>query len=104
MAGGDRLRRIEDGEVPADDLVGGVLVDALGAGVPRGDAPVGVEHEDGVVGDAVDDAAKAVGVLRGLVAAGRGRQDRGALAGHNTVIGLFCSRVPELLNTPRTWQ
>jgi len=43
------LGRVEDTEVPADDLGGGVPLDASGAGVPAHHVPVGIEHEDRVV-------------------------------------------------------
>src|SRR6185436_14102489 len=52
--------RIKPREVLADDLVGAVALDALGAGVP-GDHPArGIEHEDGVVPDAVHHQAEAL--------------------------------------------
>ena len=40
---------IENGEVLADDLLCRIPIDALGALIPAGDTPFGVEHEDGVV-------------------------------------------------------
>jgi hypothetical protein len=46
--------------VLADDLVGAVAVDALGAGVPGGDVALRIEHEDRVVEDAVDELAVAL--------------------------------------------
>jgi hypothetical protein len=52
LRGEERLVR------PPDDLVGPVALDALRPGVPRGDAPVDVEAEDGVVRDAHDEAAE----------------------------------------------
>src|SRR5204862_113362 len=52
--------RIERGEVRTEDLVGAVAFDALGAGIPARDAPVRVEHEDGVVSNALDQQAEAV--------------------------------------------
>ena len=51
---------IEAREVLADDLVGAVALDALGAGVPGRDVAVGVEHEDRVVLDALDQQAEAL--------------------------------------------
>ncbi len=45
------LRRVESGEVLADDFVGGVALDLLGAGVPVRHDALGIQHEDGVVGD-----------------------------------------------------
>ena len=53
------LLGIEPAEVLADDLGRRVLVDALRAHVPVGDVAVRVEHEDRVVGDALDHHAKA---------------------------------------------
>src|SRR5205807_7828007 len=46
-------------EVATDDLVGLVPLDPLGAQVPRGDVTGGVEHEDGVVADALDQETEA---------------------------------------------
>ncbi len=37
----------------ADDLRGRIALDPLGAGVPGGNAAVRIEHEDGIVLDAV---------------------------------------------------
>ena len=70
LVGGDleRARRlaalllllgIEAAEVLADDFRRRVLVDALRAHVPVGDVAVAIEHEDRVIGDALDDHAKA---------------------------------------------
>ena len=59
-----RLRRIEGREVLADDLVGGVALDALGAGVPGRDVAVRIEHEDRVVLHALDQQAEALLALR----------------------------------------
>jgi hypothetical protein len=42
----------------AGDLVGRVAFDALGAGVPIGHDAVGIDHVDGVIGDAVDERAE----------------------------------------------
>ena len=50
---------IEAAEVLADDFRRRVLVDALRAHVPVGDVAVLIEHEDRVIGDALDDHAKA---------------------------------------------
>ena len=44
----------------ADDLVGRVALDPLGPGVPGGDVAVGVEHEDRVVPDALDQEPEAL--------------------------------------------
>ena len=46
--------------MPADDLLGRVALDALGARVPARDPALGVEHEDGVVPDALDQQAEAL--------------------------------------------
>jgi hypothetical protein len=40
-----------------DDLGGRVALEALGSGVPAQDVPVGVEREDGVVANALDEQA-----------------------------------------------
>ena len=70
LVGGDleRARRlaalplllgVEAAEMLADDLGRRVLVDALRARVPVGDVAVRIEHEDRVVGDALDEQPKA---------------------------------------------
>jgi hypothetical protein len=46
--------------VLADDLVGFVPLDALGAKVPGRDVPAGVEDEDRIVLDALDEQAKTI--------------------------------------------
>ena len=43
---------VEDRDVPADDLVGRVALDPLGAGVPADDLARGVEHDQRIVDDA----------------------------------------------------
>ena len=48
---------VEDREVLPDDLLGLIALDALGPFVPGGDIALGVEHEDGVVLDALDQEA-----------------------------------------------
>src|SRR5262249_27110590 len=53
------LRHVESGEVLAQDLSGGIAVEALGPRVPAGHDAAGIEHEEGVVGDALDQHAKA---------------------------------------------
>ncbi len=71
--------RIKDGEVPADDFVRPITLEALGAGVPAENVPFAVEGEDGVVSHAVDkqsveasrfigDAADSQSGARGLIA------------------------------------
>src|SRR4029079_11767733 len=59
LAGSDVLFGIEGGEVAPDDLGRAIALDALRAGVPGRDVAVGIEHEDGVVADAVDELAHA---------------------------------------------
>jgi hypothetical protein len=49
MSALDILIGVEDREVLSDDLLGLVALDALGSLVPGGDAPFGIEHDDGVV-------------------------------------------------------
>src|SRR5690606_30057831 len=49
-----RGRRIERGEMPADDLPGRVALDALGAQVPGADVAGGVEDEHRVVAGLLD--------------------------------------------------
>src|SRR6185295_7300413 len=63
-----RLGRIELAEVLPDDLRSAVSLDQLGAGVPRCHPAVGVEHEDGVVLDALHQKAKALLALLRLAA------------------------------------
>src|ERR1019366_8842045 len=63
LAGRDLFWRVEDREVPSDDLGRLVTVHPPGAGVPRGDDAVHVEHEDAVVHDALDEQAEAVRAL-----------------------------------------
>ena len=69
-AGG--LGRVEAREMLSDDLVGAVALDALGADVPGADAAVHVQHEDGVVLDALHQETKALGVLRVALLHGAG--------------------------------
>src|SRR5215212_3865953 len=59
----DVLFCVEDREVLDDYLVFVVAVDALGPGVPGGDAPLGVEHEDGVILYPVDQEPEALYAL-----------------------------------------
>ena len=51
----DVLARVERREVPADDLLGSVALDPLGAQVPARDVAVGIETEDGVVAHRPDE-------------------------------------------------
>ncbi len=48
------LRRVEAREMLADNLVGLIALEAPGARIPAGDMPLGIEHVDGIVGDALD--------------------------------------------------
>ena len=69
----DILLREEAREVLAQNLIGGVALDALAAGVPGHDVAVAVEQIDGVVADALDDGAQL------LVVAAQGLQRRALL-------------------------
>ena len=52
----------------ADDVLGGVALDALGAGVPVGHDAAGIEHIDGVVDHALNQHAEtALAIDQGLV-------------------------------------
>jgi hypothetical protein len=42
----------------ANDLIGGIALDARGAGVPIGNDAAGIDHENGVVGDALHQQAE----------------------------------------------
>jgi hypothetical protein len=83
---GDRSRREEPRVVRADDLVGGVALDALGTRVPGADVADRVEHVDRVIPDRVDERAVVLlavrqrllgdaGALRGLARSGREDRD-----------------------------
>src|SRR5262249_39205683 len=50
---------VEPAEMLPDNFRRGVLVNALRPHVPVGDVTAAVEHEDRVIGDALDDRAKA---------------------------------------------
>src|ERR1019366_2766976 len=68
LAGSPVLRRIEDREVLADDLVRLVALGVPRARVPRRDVAARVEHEDRVVGDRVDEKVKALlGSVQGVL-------------------------------------
>ena len=58
-----RFGRVEAGEVAADDFIGAVALESLGAGVPGQDLPLRVEHEDRVVAHALDEQAKHVAAV-----------------------------------------
>src|SRR5215204_1153238 len=60
MSAPDVLIGVEDREMLPDDLLGLVALDALSSKVPCCDVPIGVEHEDGVVLDALDQEAEAL--------------------------------------------
>ena len=64
---GDVLLRVEDGEVPADDLILRVAVDRLRTGVPGHDAAVWIQHEDRVV-DRAGDQQSELPILRHPIA------------------------------------
>src|SRR5215468_7175409 len=53
FSGGNVIRRIEGGEVFADDLLSRVTFDFLRTGVPGDDIAVGVQQVDGVLFDAI---------------------------------------------------
>ena len=57
----------------ADDLVGAVALEALGAGVPGQDMPLRVEHEDRVVAHALDEQPEALLALQQTLRVGRGK-------------------------------
>jgi hypothetical protein len=61
------LRRIEHGQMLADDLLGRVALDALRSDVPGGDPPVDVQHEDRVFAHALHQQAEAFLALAQLV-------------------------------------
>ena len=52
------LAGVKGREMPADDLVWLIALEALGAGVPARDVAGGVEHVDGVIGDCADQQAE----------------------------------------------
>ncbi len=54
------LGRVEQREMPADDLAGGVALDRFGPGVPVRDRALRVEHVDRVVVDALDQQPEAL--------------------------------------------
>ena len=70
---------VEPREVLADDLVGPVALDPLGAGVPAGDHPGRVQQVDRVVGDALDQQAE---LLLAAAQALLGGPTFGQVAGH----------------------
>src|SRR4051794_11468398 len=74
MVAGLVLVGVEQREVPADDLVGGVALDVLGARVPAHDVAAGIQQEDRVVADAEHEPAELLELDIG------GRQRAGLLA------------------------
>ena len=52
------LRRVEQGEMPSEDLRSGPALEPLGPGVPTGDSALRIEHEDRVVLHPFDQQAK----------------------------------------------
>ncbi len=57
---------VEKGEAPADDLVGWVAGDPLGAGIPGGHLAAPIQQENGVVGDRVQEHLEAPVLRNGL--------------------------------------
>ena len=53
-SGVEILGRVEAAEMLADDVFGRIALDPLGAGIPVGHPAFGVEHVDGIIGDALD--------------------------------------------------
>ena len=78
----------EDAEMAADDLVGLVTLDALGAVVPAAHAPVGVEHVDRVIARAPEQQAVVLlGFAQGLLGLlALGDVDADAEHAHGTAI------------------
>jgi hypothetical protein len=50
--------RVEVGEVPANDLFGGITFDVLRAGVPARHVAVDIQHIDGIVGDTLNEQSE----------------------------------------------
>ena len=77
------LRAIEDRDVLADHLAGGIALDPLRTLVPGEDVPIGPDQEDRIVQDSVDQEAnrlRSVGeVGEGALARGRGSLRRSDL-------------------------
>ena len=44
--------------MPAEDLLASIALDALCSGVPVDDHALGIEHVDGIVGDAFDEQSE----------------------------------------------
>ena len=65
---------IEHGEMLADDFLGRVSLDGLGAAIPAHDAARGIEHEQRIVAHRLDEDAKAEVVHTAHRGAGIGRQ------------------------------
>jgi hypothetical protein len=66
FARGEVFRAIELREVLPDDLVRGVLLEPLRAAIPADDPAVRIEHEDGVISDALDQQTEAVVEIGGF--------------------------------------
>src|SRR3954447_8945389 len=113
------LRRVKAREMLADDLIGGVAFDALGTGVPACNMSLGVEHEDGVIDNRLDQLLVSASIEpAGFVAlrhrlslkrvlAGHGQRTREArllipaeLGGSGTTFPLKCERQPAGTGTP----
>ncbi len=99
---------VELREVLTDDLLGGVALEPLGAGVPAAHHPLGVEHVDGIVADAFDQQPIAAVCGRRLVwiwirvqlkAPGR-REGRQSSAGSVHAPLRWASHDPTQITTP----
>ena len=56
----ERFGGVEARKVLADDLVGSVSLEALGAGVPGENVAVGIQHENRIVPHALDEQPEAL--------------------------------------------
>ena len=54
------FRRVEAGEMLADDLVGGIALEPLRTRIPADHHAVGIQHVDGIVGNALNQQFEAV--------------------------------------------
>src|SRR5262249_8731852 len=70
------LGRLQDGDVPADDLVGGVAEDLLGAPVPARDDAIEGLGDDGIVGR-FDDGREHLPEFLGPLPPGAAAEDAG---------------------------
>jgi hypothetical protein len=60
LAAPDVIGQVEHFEMPADDLLGAESLDPLRSGVPAHDPPLRIEHDDRVIGDALDHQPEAL--------------------------------------------